>query len=203
MQQTPVWCWAASAEALLRHLDFPNVNPGNNYQCGIVGVTFPKCAAGCFGCVQAIGALPNIELVLRGYANYVLVNNGFGRTDFNPTFVANPSFAQIQDALDRGYVVIGGISPAAAPVNPANAQHAIVISGYAAPDPGETGLRAVAAYDPLAYEPGKSPYDYRPGVSYDPSSGRVEAEWGVFLHQLHFTAAVFVNPPGSNFDISD
>jgi hypothetical protein len=34
---------AASASMALELLDFPDINPGKNYQCGVVAATFPRC----------------------------------------------------------------------------------------------------------------------------------------------------------------
>lgn len=56
-QQTEVWCWAASAEMILRYYNEPNLNPAGNYQCGVVGGYYyllggpsHPCVSNCFLC---------------------------------------------------------------------------------------------------------------------------------------------------------
>ena len=46
-QQTPTWCWAATASMALDLLGFPDINPAKNYQCGVVAAAFTKCADDC------------------------------------------------------------------------------------------------------------------------------------------------------------
>lgn len=59
VQQTPVWCWVAVGEMLFRHYGLPNVNPGGNYQCGIIGRLSPPmspCDRDCGLCVVPSGS---------------------------------------------------------------------------------------------------------------------------------------------------
>ncbi|MGI9478490.1 MAG: papain-like cysteine protease family protein [Hyphomicrobiaceae bacterium] len=39
IQQTSVWCWAATAQMVLEYFDFPDIDPVGNYQCGMVAST--------------------------------------------------------------------------------------------------------------------------------------------------------------------
>src|SRR3954470_24325853 len=66
-QQTPVWCWAATASMALEMLGFPDIDPSNNYQCGVVVAAFPGCADGCAQCVTRPGPLSDLVGVLDRY----------------------------------------------------------------------------------------------------------------------------------------
>lgn len=39
LQQTLVWCWAASAQMVLGHYNYPSINP-TSPQCGIIAAVF-------------------------------------------------------------------------------------------------------------------------------------------------------------------
>jgi hypothetical protein len=46
-QQTPVWCWAASAEMVLTYYDIPDLNPVGDFQCAIAALVSPACVNNC------------------------------------------------------------------------------------------------------------------------------------------------------------
>ncbi len=193
-QETPVWCWAASSEMVLNYLGYPNANPAGDFQCGIVAVTFPECDLNCFQCIAPIGPLPNGVDVLKNYINYSN-RQGFYRDDIRPRYVANPTFGEIRDAIDRGYPIIAGISPQGPPSNPAFTAHAVVITGYI--DRGYSD-RAVIVNDPLIFQYGyANPYDVPGSAVAD--NGKAVVGWNVFLNGLNFTAAILMNPVGSDF----
>src|SRR4051812_12844522 len=73
-QQTQQWCWAASAEMILRYYQLPNLNPGGDYQCGVVGtyyylVSGPShpCVANCFLCQGGASTIWEVQRILNGY----------------------------------------------------------------------------------------------------------------------------------------
>src|SRR5262245_52638322 len=67
MQQTEVWCWAAVAEMVLDHYDFDTINPGGDYQCGVVAMLGGVCNANCYACKTGIGSTTNLSAVLKQY----------------------------------------------------------------------------------------------------------------------------------------
>jgi len=144
--------------------------------------------------------MTNMVSVLHNYVRRVSPTGP--RADFQPTYIAHPSFDTIADAIDRGYLVIAGISPNTAPYRADYAEHVVLITGYAVEDrPNSTGYyeRSVIVNDPFIYH-GWSPYD-RPGASVSHSTGKGLVDWNVFRNQLRFTSAVFVNPRGSGFEV--
>src|SRR5688572_21326030 len=73
-QQTEVWCWAATVEMVLRHYDIPNVNEGEDFQCGIVAVyaliTYGAghpCTSDCRQCLDPINGMPEVEHLVEEY----------------------------------------------------------------------------------------------------------------------------------------
>jgi len=131
-QQTVVWCWAASAEMVFRYYGLPNLNPGGNYQCGIVGAWFSNsaCVFNCGLCPNPIGPMSNELAVIRGYGPFA---NTFGF----PSRVLSASLifralsaAEIKNEIDAGRPVVVGIAPGGGFALPNASQHIAVLVGY-------------------------------------------------------------------------
>jgi hypothetical protein len=191
-QQTQVWCWAATATMALQYSGFPNVNPGANYQCGVVGVALPECKADCRLCIQPIGPLPNMVTVLRRYHAYVRQNYGPNVPVLQPRYQAHPTFDQLKASINAGRPVIVGISPAGPPPNPALTQHAVLVTGYdEAVDGNGQRVRLVVLNDPLIYPQGQNPHVWA-GGAVSPQSGKVTIRWEDLRNGLNLTSAVFL-----------
>jgi hypothetical protein len=156
-QQTPVWCWAATASMALRQLGFPDLNLDRNYQCGVVAVAFDGCEDDCTKCVMSLGSIANLVGILDKYRNLSAEQAGFTYNgDFDPNYASFPGWNRVKRSLDLSFPVIGGISPDRKPDSPGQPKHTVLITGYDEDYRG-TGEEWVIVRDPYPYGPGASP----------------------------------------------
>ena len=129
-QQTPVWCWAATAEMVFRYFNLPALN--TDYQCGIVaayGGPQSACFDNCLNCISPIGGMAQLHTLINGYG--IVANQyGFpsrmlsGRLLFNAL-----TMQQVAAEIDAGRPIIAGISPGGF-AYPNFSQHVVLIVGY-------------------------------------------------------------------------
>ncbi len=137
-QETAVWCWLAVGEMVFRYYQLPNLNPGGDYQCGIVGaVGYSKngacdaCNINCGNCVRPAGSSQMVSYMLSAYpkvACKILYQNN---TTLKNQFVSNflsPDFLVTE--LNAKRPVIAGINPGAQFALPGNSQHVALIVGF-------------------------------------------------------------------------
>ena len=132
-QQTPVWCWAAVSEMVLKHYRFPNLNRAGNYQCGVVGSLGANCGANCGACVTSIGTTFQMSRVISNYQNLSdHVRRGHRGRHFDVSPAARLSPSEIVDEIDEGDPVIAGISPSGmgAYYPQGMSEHAVLMVGY-------------------------------------------------------------------------
>lgn len=190
-QETPSWCWAASASMALKFLGFPDINEVSNYQCGVVAATFPECEDDCTRCNVALDRMPSfVELLQRYRERASLDHPSRLQASLRPNYVAYPEFARIKRSIDRSYPVIAGISLGKGPADPALAQHAILIMGYD-DHHGGTGEPWVVVMDPYPYERGDSPWA-NAGYRASASSGKLMVPWRFIRERMNLTSAVFL-----------
>jgi len=190
-QQTPTWCWAATASMALRLLGFPDLNPARNYQCGVVAAAFEECQDDCTRCSTSLGSMDKLVGVLDRYKDLSLeVGDARPIHEFRPNYVSYPRWTEIKRSLDQSFPVIGGISPDAKPLDPAQSQHTVLITGYD-DDYHGTGEEWVIIRDPYPYERGASPYAAA-GYAFDAASGKARLPWRVLRDRMNLTSAVFL-----------
>lgn len=191
-QQTPVWCWAASASMALKLLGFPDIDPGKNYQCGVVVAAFPGCEDDCAACVTRLGPLSDLVGVLDRYKG--LADKGHAQTDalFSPNYVAHPRLDRIKRSLDLSHPVLAGISPDGVPEFPGHAEHVVLITYEE--DYRGSGEDWVTVRDPFPYRAGRNPYA---GYRLQAATGRVQLPWRVLLTKLNLSSAVFLEERSS------
>jgi hypothetical protein len=190
-QQTPVWCWAATASMALRQLGFPDLNPGRNYQCGVVAAAFPDCDDDCTRCVTSLGSMDKLVGVLDRYWDLSQELNQAPAIDgFSPNYVSYPRWKEIKHSLDLSFPVIGGISPDGKPTDPAQSQHTVLITGYDDNYRG-TGEEWVIVKDPYPYTRGNSPYASA-GYPYQAASRTARLPWRILRDRMNLTSAVFL-----------
>jgi hypothetical protein len=195
-QQTPSWCWAASASMALKFLGFPDINEASNYQCGVVAATFPECEDDCTRCNLALDQMPSFVEVLQRYRDRARQNSSSRlQASLRPKYVAYPEFARIKRSIDHSYPVIGGISLGQGPSDPALAQHAVLITGYDDDHRG-TGEPWVVVIDPYPYERGESPWA-NAGYRTRSSSGKLLVPWRFIRERMNLTSAVFLEDPSA------
>ena len=154
-QQTAVWCWAATAEMVFRYYDLPNVNPAENYQCGIVSLYYgpnSACWGDCYVCESGIGPISQLQQLVNLYGVYA--NN----LTPSPLFVPSPvlrstlifsalTFSDAAQEIDSDRPIIAGISPSQYSY-PNFSQHFVVIVGYM--DSGSS--QTIIVDDPFPYD---------------------------------------------------
>ena len=132
-QQTIVWCWAAVSEMVLRHYRFPVINPGGDYQCGIVAMLAPQCQMNCYSCVTSIGSTSDMALVIE---KYQMVSDAYLRghrgRNFSTQLAGALSPEEIVYEIDEDNPIVAGISPSGmGPYYlPGMSEHAVLIVGY-------------------------------------------------------------------------
>jgi hypothetical protein len=188
VQQTPVWCWAATSEMVLKHYGFPNLNPAGNYQCGVVGSVGGPCWSNCGACITSGGTTYSIANVLRNYARVTLQLTGF-RVDepFEPRAVGRLSPGQIERSIDDDAPVVAGITPAGIRFPPGMgfSQHAVLIVGY---EEAEDGGLFLVVNDPYPYPYGVAPYVQAGGASDGP--GRFLIRYEAFVQRLGYDNSI-------------
>ena len=190
-QQTPVWCWAATSSMALELLGFRNINPAKNYQCGVVAAAFPDCDDDCTKCVTSLESMDRLVDVLDRYRDLSLGQDWAApRQVLKPHYVPHPTWQSIKHSIDLSYPVIAGISPNGKPDDAAQAEHAVLITGYDDNYRG-TGQVWVTLRDPYPYTSAQSPYA-KAGYSYDASSRKARLPWRMLRDRLNLTSVVFL-----------
>ncbi len=158
LQQTPVWCWAASAEMVFKYYGLPNINPVGNYQCGLIAAWFAgtPCAVDCSLCVVAIGAMSSMQQVINGYGPYVQ-SIGYHSRVLSSALVFRPlSKLELATEISSGRPVIVGINPGGGFALPNASQHVAVVVGY----DYTAGKQSVILNDPFPFQ--FTPYNQYP-----------------------------------------
>lgn len=199
-QQTEVWCWAASAEMILLYFNEPNVNPGGDYQCGIVGgywflVGGPNhpCVYNCYLCQTGASSTAEIQRILMNYGRLAQLQGLTGRTLTTKSKFGQLTIEQIAYQLDNNRPILAGISFPGQPTLPGISGHAVVFSGYDA-----TGAQpTITVRDPYPYEafipPQQNPWLLAGGVYLGPGTYRIplaalgggEITWGNTIYDIH------------------
>lgn len=179
-QQTVVWCWAAVGEMVLKYFQVPNLNPGGNYQCGIVGSLGGVCASNCGACITTIGSTFQMADVLRNYQLLARQYRGAGFRPFDLRAVGRLSGGQIEGEIDSGNPVIIGISPngMGAYYPPGMSEHVALVVGYGY-DAGDLWLKI---NDPMPY--GLVGYD--PYLAAGGEIDRRGAYWISYDYLVHY-----------------
>jgi hypothetical protein len=137
-QETAVWCWLAVGEMVFRYYQLPNLNPGGDYQCGIVGAVgyslngaCDACNINCGNCVRPAGSSQMVSYMISSYPKVACKALYQNNTTLNSQFASNFLAANFLIAeLDAKRPVIAGINPGAQFVLPGNSQHVALVVGY-------------------------------------------------------------------------
>ena len=135
VQQTQLWCWAAVLEMALKYYGYGIVNPGGNYQCGIVAMLGGNCESDCRCCVTGIGSFNNLGAVLEAYGAVTLSLNIDGEP-LSYHIRQRLSVKKIVAEIDEGDPIIAGISPSGLSgfYPPGFGEHLALIIGYESSD---------------------------------------------------------------------
>jgi hypothetical protein len=163
-QQTEIWCWAATVEMVLRHYDVPNINEGEDFQCGIVAVyalirygSGHPCTADCRECLDAIDGMPEVEHLVEEYGR-VARDAGLSSPVLEATSVPRRlTLAELMGEIGAGRPVIAAVSSSGSSFPGAN-DHVVVLTGYDATGDGAV----ITVNDPYPYDrfasPAQNPY---------------------------------------------
>lgn len=137
-QETAVWCWLAVGEMIFRYYQLPNLNPGGDYQCGIVGAVgysqngaCDACNINCGNCVRPAGSPQMVSYMLSAYPKVACKILYQSNTTLKNQFISNflaPDF--LIGELNAKRPVIAGINPGAQFALPGSSQHVALIVGY-------------------------------------------------------------------------
>lgn len=128
-QRTPMWCWAAVGEMIFRHYGVANINPGGDFQCGILALLHPVCNQNCYNCPVPAGSLSTMNNMLTQYPSFA------GRVTRTSTRVSTSprssrlTLAEVRAEIDAGRPIVAGISPSGYNVSNVS-QHVALIVGY-------------------------------------------------------------------------
>jgi hypothetical protein len=182
-QQTPVWCWAASAEMVLRYYGLPLLNPSGNYQCGIVAAYYgpnSSCYSNCFTCISPIGAMSNLQLLINNYG--VVANQFFPSRVLSSRLVFSAlTFSQLAAEINSNRPVVAGISPQNYSY-PNFSQHFVVIIGFDTAG----GVSSLIVNDPFPYAAAMTPDPYIQAGARQLQAGRYSIPYTTFLNQMNW-----------------
>ncbi len=181
-QESPVWCWVTVGEMVFRYNDVPNINPGGDYQCGIIGARFGPatvCWNNCRACQVPAGNPSEITRMLREYPPFAgrVTNQRISGLVYSHTPSAITK-AQIKREIDEGRPVIVGISPGGG--SSAVSAHVALVIGY---DENDEGL-ILTVNDPFPYQyvpPRTDPYLRAGGAG---GEGQYTIDFDTFRRQL-------------------
>lgn len=136
LQETYVWCWVAVGQMVFEYYEIPNVNPGGDYQCGIIGLLATgtmrhDCAFRCQNCTVPAGSASGVSNMIEEYPRRVAAVGEEDVARLRVSYRASPlSFEAVQSAIDDSNPIIAGISPSGRPSRWATSQHVALIAGY-------------------------------------------------------------------------
>jgi hypothetical protein len=194
-QETPVWCWVTVGEMVFRYYHVPNVNPGGDYQCGIIGARFgPRtvCWTNCRACQVPAGNPSEITRMLREYPPFAgsVFNRRVSGLDSTHTLSAI-SKDQVKQEIDEGRPIIVGISPGGG--GSAVSAHVALVIGY---DESDDGL-ILTVNDPFPYQyvpPLTDPYLRAGGAG---GEGQYTIDFDTFRRQLSWRETFYgIKPLG-------
>jgi len=130
LQQTPVWCWAATAQMVFEYYGLRNVGFNGDYQCGIVAAYFQGfCLSSCYACVTPIGGMADMQTLIQGYGQFLTLN-GIPSRVLTSTIRFGPlSMQEVAAEIEANRPVIAGISPTNYAF-PNFSQHVVLVIGY-------------------------------------------------------------------------
>ncbi len=138
IQDTHVWCWVAVGEMVFEHFGVDNVNPGNNFQCGIVGTMAygtwgHACWLNCYNpqCIVPATSGSYVKRMLEEYPRRIEAMTGSAQPNLRVRHRAHHlSRSKLISVIDDGEPIIAGISPSGRPPSFQGSEHVALIVGY-------------------------------------------------------------------------
>ena len=185
-QETQVWCWVSVGEMIFKYYDVCCINPGGDYQCGIIALLGPACNNDCRNCIVPAGSSQVIQNMLREYPRYARQVCGSNKYSVSSTIrYSKASRELIIDEIDNDRPIIAGISPSGG--YGASPAHVALIIGYEA----DNTDFILIVNDPFPYELFSSPDPYLTAGGEFIESGKYKISYSDFT-KLRWTQS-FVN----------
>lgn len=188
MQQTEVWCWAASAEMLFRYYGLPNLSQAG-YQCGIVAAYYGPssiCWVDCVACRTAIGSMSEMQALVNGYGQVAKQLQLTSRVLASRLRFGALSFEDTASEINAGRPILAGISPSGY-AYPNFSEHAVLIVGYRNDATGQWLL----VNDPFPYEyfpANPNPYAAAGALAVQP--GRYQVPYVALVSRLRWANSI-------------
>ena len=193
LQNTPVWCWVTVLQMVFEHYDIPNVNPGGDYQCGIIGaLAGPNnvCFQDCRRCIVSAQSLEHIHAAIPFYPDAV---EYLTRRPVKNLSASSQSSrltkSEVKAEIDAARPIIVGISFDNMP-RPLS-QHVALIVGY--DEDSKSNLR-LTVNDPFPYNlpqfsKNKNPYVKAGGTGN--SDGSFTIDYDKFSSGLNWKESIY------------
>lgn len=181
-QATPVWCWVAVSEMLLRHYGIPNLNEGGNYQCALIANELEgSCRRFCGNpeCIVPAGSVDRIIDAIESYAD--LASNDSVHAEHEDDALSPD--AVVLD-IENENPIIAGISPGG---NTGGVSaHVALIVGY------EREGNMLIVNDPFPFSEARMPNPYlqNGGERRKPGQYRISRE--NFIDELNWNESIRV-----------
>jgi hypothetical protein len=190
MQQTPEWCWVASAQMIFQFYSLPPINL--DYQCGIVAAYFginSPCWYNCFACSVGIASVSNLQKLINNYGNVANQLNLQSRDLNSALLFRSLTIDEIITEIDGNRPIFSGISPNSF-AYPNVSQHATVIVGY-----DTTGVASqIIVNDPWPYDLpyfNASPNPYIAAGGVEILGGQFKISLNAFVSRLKWGNTIF------------
>jgi hypothetical protein len=200
IQQTMVWCWVAVSEMVFTHFGIDNVNPGSNYQCGIVGALAQPgswaegCEYQCFqpACIVPAGSASKLVKALKQFPKEAATALQQEQPRVTATAIGYAlSKTQITSRIDDEKPIIAGINPSGRPSGLGASEHVALIIGYE--DDGEVLIVNDPA--PFALVSWSNPYVSAGGEELEQGQYRIDRE--DFIESLSWGETIKVEVDGT------
>jgi len=182
-QRTPVWCWAAVGEMVFTHYGVANINPGGDFQCGIIALLHPVCDQNCYQCVVGAGSLSTMNNMLTQYPAFA---SRVTHTSTQLTARATRSrlsLPTVQSEIDAGRPIVAGISPSGYRTS-AVSEHVALIVGYDDDD--------LIVNDPFPFETAAFAGDPYVAAGGEPiATGQYRIPYNRFVSRLNWKESIY------------
>jgi Peptidase_C39 like family len=195
-QETYVWCWVAVGQMVFEYYDVPNVNPGGDYQCGIIGLLAAgtmrnDCAFRCQNCTVPAGSSSGVIQMIEEYPRRVAAVGDEDVAKLRARHVGTLSPSGVRDEIEAEHPIIAGISPSGRPPSWAGSQHVALIVGY--DDDDESDFKLLIN-DPYPFA-GDNPYE-RAGAAAN-GDGSYTISYAAFRDRLNWRESYVVVKTGT------
>jgi Peptidase_C39 like family len=178
-QETPEWCWVSCGEMVFKYYGVCCINPGGDYQCGIIALLGPQCNMNCQNCPVPAGSTQTIINMLTQYPMAARNICGGSKTAVHGVDqFGSVSFNDVKNDIDNDMPLLAGVNPGSAVVYGFESAHATIIVGYEVDDDNMDYLIVNDPFPYSAYPAIPDPYSLKGGELLQ--AGQYKIEYGRF-----------------------